>query len=65
VSVSTKKAGQVTLKLKPTRAGKKVLAKRGKFTVKTKITYTPTGGKRSSRTQSVVLVERERRSRSR
>jgi DNA-binding beta-propeller fold protein YncE len=56
VAVSTKRAGQVTLKLKPTKAGKKMLAKRGKFTVKAKITYTPTGGKRSSRNQPVVLA---------
>ena len=61
VAVSAKKAGQVILKLKPTKVGKKVLAKRGKFTVKTKITYTPTGGKRSSRTQPVVLASRKLR----
>jgi hypothetical protein len=39
-----KKAGPVRLKIKPTKAGKKVLRKKKKLKVSLAITFTPTGG---------------------
>jgi hypothetical protein len=54
--VSASKAGTVKLKLKPTKAGKKLLAKKGKFSVKIKVTFTPTGGKRKLTVARVKLI---------
>jgi hypothetical protein len=45
VTLKPKKAGPVRVKLKPTKKGKKVLAKRGKLTVKVRISFTPRGSK--------------------
>lgn len=58
VRVSTSKAGKLRLKLKPTKAGKKRLARRGRFSAKVRVTYTPTGGKAKSRVKPVVLARR-------
>jgi hypothetical protein len=43
-SVTATAAGVVKLTIRPTSAGKKLLRKKGKFTVNTAITFTPTGG---------------------
>lgn len=43
-TVTATAAGVVKLTIKPTSAGRKLLKKKGKFTVNTAITFTPTGG---------------------
>ena len=48
------KAGPVKLKIKPTKAGKKVLRKKHKLKVRLAITFTPTGG--SPRTEVSKLT---------
>ncbi|MEX2108124.1 MAG: hypothetical protein WD827_04465 [Solirubrobacterales bacterium] len=54
--VVAKKAGPVTLTIKPSAAGKKALKQKGKLTVKVKVTFTPTGGKPNSQTTKVKLT---------
>src|SRR5680860_125194 len=61
--VNATKAGTVKLKLKPTRRGKKLLAKKGKFSVKAKVTYTPRGGKAKSATRGVTIKRAKRKRR--
>ena len=56
VRVRASKAGKVSLKLKPTAAGKKVLAKKGKLKVSAKFTFTPTGGKPKTTVKPVVVA---------
>jgi hypothetical protein len=46
-----KHAGPVRIKIRPTKKGKKVLAKRGKLTVKVQVSFTPSGSKD---TQTIV-----------
>jgi len=48
-------AGPVTLTIKPTAAGKKLLKKKGRFTVKTAITFTPNGGTAATTFRSVTV----------
>jgi hypothetical protein len=55
VRVKVNKRGKVALQLKATAAGRKVLRKRGKFTAKVRITFTPTGGKPKSVVQTVTV----------
>lgn len=43
-TVKVKKAGPVKVTIKPTKAGKKIVKKKGKLTTKVNITFTPTGG---------------------
>lgn len=47
------KAGVVTLKLKPTAAGKAIAKAKGKLKVKVRFTFTPTGGKATTQTRLV------------
>jgi serralysin len=49
------KAGKVVLKIKPSKAGKKVLRHKHKLRVKLRVTFTPTGGKPASHTKTVTL----------
>ena len=51
VTLKPKKAGPVRIKIRPTKKGKKVLAKRGKLTVKVQVSFTPSGSKD---TQTIV-----------
>lgn len=48
-------AGPVALTIKPTAAGKKLLKKKGKFTVKTAITFTPNGGTAKTTFKNVTI----------
>jgi hypothetical protein len=49
------RATLVILRLKPTSAARKTLAKTGKLSVKVTIAFAPTGGKAASKTKTVVL----------
>lgn len=55
VKVVTKKAGKVKLTFKPTKAGKKVLKKKGKVSAKMKITFKPTGGTPKSTFKKITI----------
>jgi hypothetical protein len=56
VTLNPTKAGPVTVKIRPSKAGKKLLAKKGKFKVKVKITFTPkAGGKGLSFTKTIKM----------
>jgi hypothetical protein len=48
-------AGIVKLTIKPTAAGRKLLKKKGKFTVNTAITYTPNGGTAKTTFRKVTI----------
>jgi hypothetical protein len=50
VTLKPTAAGTVKVPLRPTRAGRKILKKRGKLRVRVRLTYTPTGGIPSSQT---------------
>jgi hypothetical protein len=54
------KAGPVKLTIKPTKAGKKILKKRKKLTVRMKFTYTPTGGTANSTFKKVTIKRKKR-----
>jgi hypothetical protein len=56
VRVKAAKAGKATLTLRPTPAGRKRLAAKRRFTVKTKVSYTPTGGEPGTAVKPVVLA---------
>lgn len=49
-TVASAAAGTVTLKLKPTGAGKKTLKNKGKLKFKAQLSFTPTGGTASTQT---------------
>ncbi len=49
------KAGPVKVKIRPSKAGKKALRRKGRLRVKVKLTYTPTGGTARSTTKRVTL----------
>jgi len=53
--VKVNKRGKVALQLKATAAGKTALRKRGKFTAKVRLTFTPTGGKPKSVVKKVTI----------
>ncbi|MEA2469856.1 MAG: hypothetical protein QOE38_855 [Thermoleophilaceae bacterium] len=55
VKVSAKKAGTVTLTLKPSSAARKQIAAKGKLKVKVLLTFAPTGGKPASHTTHVTF----------
>jgi hypothetical protein len=55
VKVTVAKAGTVTIKIKPTSAGKAMLKKKGKVRVKVKVAFAPTGGTPASKTIKVTL----------
>lgn len=56
--VNVKKAGPVRVKVKPTKAGKKVLRRKGKLKAKVDITFTPTGGQPSTVTRKVTIKKK-------
>jgi hypothetical protein len=53
----------ITLRLKPNSAARKVLAKKGKLSVKVTLAFAPTGGKSASKTTTVVLKMKRAKSR--
>jgi hypothetical protein len=57
-TVKVKKAGPVKVKIKPTKAGKKVLKRKGSLTAKVKISFKPTGGKARSVTRKVTIKQK-------
>jgi hypothetical protein len=58
VELTVAKAGTVTIKIKPSSAGKAVLKTKGKVSVKVKVTFAPTGGTPASKTIKVTLKAR-------
>ncbi len=62
LTLKPKKAGPVRVKIKPTRRGKKVLAKRGKLTVKVAVSFTPKGSKMAeSLTRGVTIKKNNKK----
>ncbi len=55
VRVTTGKAGKVTLRIRPSKPGRKRLRKKGSFSVELKVTYTPNGGEPRSTTKRVKI----------
>jgi hypothetical protein len=53
--------GSVTLKLKLTGGGKKLLRKKGRLKVKVKVVFTPTGGTPGAATKSVTFKSKARK----
>jgi len=54
-TVKVGKAGPVKVKIKPTKAGKKIIKKKGRLSTKVDITFTPTGGKARTVTKKVTI----------
>jgi hypothetical protein len=55
-------AGRVTLRLKPTRAAKTILRRKGRLRTSVRVTYSPTGGSPRSATRALTFkVKRARR----
>ena len=61
VKVVAKRAGKVKLTFKPTKAGKKVLRKKGKLSARMKITFKPTGGTAKSTFKKITIKRRAKR----
>lgn len=61
VKVVAKKAGKVKLTFKPTKAGKKVLKKKGKLSARMKITFKPTGGTARSTFKKITIKRKAKR----
>jgi len=61
VSLKPKKAGAVRVKIRPTKLGKKVLAKRGKLTVKVAVSFTPKGSKKTKSLTRKVTIRKAKR----
>ena len=55
-----RQAGPIKLAIRPTSAGRKVLQRRNKLTVRLKITYTPTGGTANSTVEKVTIRRSKR-----
>jgi len=56
VSLNVRAAGIATIQIAPNAAGKALLAKKHKLTVKVLIAFTPTDGTQGTLTQTVTLV---------
>jgi hypothetical protein len=59
--VVAKKAGPVKLKIKPTKAGKKVLRNKKKLKVRLAITFTPTGGSPRTEVSRLTIKVKKKR----
>jgi hypothetical protein len=57
-TVNATKAGPVRVKIKPTKAGKKILKRKGKLTTKINVTFTPTGGQANTVTRKVTIKKK-------
>jgi hypothetical protein len=55
------KAGPVKVKIKPSKAGKKILRRKGRLRVKVRLTFTPTNGVARSQVKSVTLKIKKKR----
>lgn len=64
LTLNPKKAGPVRVKIKPTKRGKKALAKRGKLTVKVAVSFTPKGSKKTDSLTRKVTVKKKGKPRS-
>lgn len=64
-TVQATQAGPVSLTIRPTSAAVKLLNKKGKLTVRVKVTYTPTGGAPNSKTIPVTLKKKKQGKRKR
>ena len=58
---AVKKAGPATLKLKPSKAAKRIVARRGKLRARLRIVYTPTGGSPKAVTRTITLKRAAKR----
>ena len=56
-----KQAGAVTLKLRPTKAGKKQLRKRGRIKVSLAVTFTPTGGTPNTEISKLTIKAKKKK----
>ena len=61
VKRAVKKAGPATLKLKPSKAAKRIVARRGKLRARLRIVYTPTGGSPKAVTRTITLKRAAKR----
>jgi hypothetical protein len=57
---NTKKPGKVTVKIKPSKAGKAILRKKGKLKVKVRISFTPAGGTKSTTATKKIKLKLKR-----
>ncbi|MDP9294667.1 MAG: choice-of-anchor L domain-containing protein [Actinomycetota bacterium] len=57
------KAGPVKVNIKPSKAGKKVLRRKGRLRVKVRLTFTPTNGAPRSQVKSVTLKLKKKKRR--
>ncbi|HYG95597.1 MAG TPA: beta-propeller fold lactonase family protein [Solirubrobacterales bacterium] len=55
---SAKKAGKVTVNIRPKPQAKKQLAQKGSAKVRVKVTFSPTGGDQLTKSRSVKLIQR-------
>jgi hypothetical protein len=58
ITPSAGKAGPVTITIVPTKAGRLILARKGKLKVGVKVTFTPTGGSPNSHVIKVLLRQK-------
>lgn len=60
VKRKTTKPGKVTLKIKPSKAGKAILRKKGKLKVKVQVSFTPTGSTTATTETKKIKLKLER-----
>jgi hypothetical protein len=65
VKKTVTKAGTITLKIKPSKAGKRVLRRKHRLKVKVRISFTPAGGKTSANQTASVTLKLKRKKRRR
>jgi hypothetical protein len=58
-----KKAGKVTVRIRPSKAGKRTLRRKHKLKVKLRVTFTPSGAKSSAVTTKTLTLKLKRRRR--
>jgi hypothetical protein len=63
--VLAKRAGRVRIKIRPSKAGKRILRRRGRLGVRVKLTYRPTGGTARSKTIRLTLKMKRKKRRGR
>ena len=54
-TVNAAQAGPVTVTIRPTKAGKKILRKKGRLKAKVKFVFTPTGGLPATQFKTVTI----------
>lgn len=53
-------AGKVKISIKPSKAGKKVLRKKGKLKAKVRLSFTPTGGTKKSTVKTITIKRKKK-----